>query len=146
MDFQMPVMDGLETTRRLRVIESKSFASTCNNKKMLNSLDNNSNNNDNASIILNNDVEIDIENNLAKSLQLKPIEKTSFKNTINKNNNNNNQNNNYRQFVIGCSANSDDETTREAFNAGIDRFIAKPFSLKSFLKVDMIEAIMLNQN
>ena len=47
-----------------------------------------------------------------------------------------------RQFVIGCSANSDDETTREAFAAGIDRFISKPFSLQCFLKVDVIEALL----
>jgi CheY-like chemotaxis protein len=37
-----------------------------------------------------------------------------------------------RVFICGCSANSDQETIREAFGAGMDSFMAKPFTLKTF--------------
>ena len=39
----------------------------------------------------------------------------------------------YHQIVIGVSANSDHETMEEAFNAGIDEFLPKPFSIEAFL-------------
>ena len=66
MDLQMPVMDGLEATRRIR------------------------------------------------QLQEAPSESLPY------------------QKIIGFSANSDDETTEEAFKAGIDMFMAKPFKLNTF--------------
>ena len=66
MDLQMPVMDGLEATRRLRELE-KSRGRT-------------------------------------------------------------------HQLVVGVSANSDHETTFEAFESGIDDFIAKPFDIETFYK------------
>jgi signal transduction histidine kinase/ActR/RegA family two-component response regulator len=37
-----------------------------------------------------------------------------------------------RVFICGCSANSDQETIRAAFGAGMDSFMAKPFTLKTF--------------
>eukprot|EP00598_Pedospumella_elongata_P003121 CAMPEP_0184966814 /NCGR_PEP_ID=MMETSP1098-20130426/376_1 /TAXON_ID=89044 /ORGANISM="Spumella elongata, Strain CCAP 955/1" /LENGTH=619 /DNA_ID=CAMNT_0027488157 /DNA_START=366 /DNA_END=2225 /DNA_ORIENTATION=+ len=38
-----------------------------------------------------------------------------------------------RQFVIALSANSDEETRREALAAGADAFVPKPFTYESFL-------------
>jgi CheY-like chemotaxis protein len=63
MDLQMPVMDGLEATRRIRAFDP---------------------------------------NGLKK------------------------------EFIIGCSANSDTDTVQEAFRAGVDTFMGKPFTLKTF--------------
>jgi CheY-like chemotaxis protein len=39
------------------------------------------------------------------------------------------------QRIIGLSANSDDETTEAAFQAGIDAFIAKPFKINDFDRI-----------
>ena len=38
----------------------------------------------------------------------------------------------YRHAVIGVSANSDDETAKEALQAGVDAFLPKPFSMELF--------------
>jgi len=38
----------------------------------------------------------------------------------------------HHQFVIAFSANSDSETIKEAFSAGVDEFIPKPFSIQTF--------------
>ena len=40
-----------------------------------------------------------------------------------------------RQFVVALSANSDEETRQEAFAAGADAFIPKPFTHDAFLDV-----------
>jgi CheY-like chemotaxis protein len=37
-----------------------------------------------------------------------------------------------RQFIIGCSANSDSDTIQDAFDAGVDLFMSKPFTLETF--------------
>ncbi len=37
-----------------------------------------------------------------------------------------------RQFIIGCSANSDHDTMEAAFEAGMDAFMPKPFTLQTF--------------
>ena len=37
-------------------------------------------------------------------------------------------------LIIGLSANSDDETVQQAFNAGINDFLAKPFKIDTFFQ------------
>eukprot|EP01038_Epipyxis_sp_PR26KG_P012163 gene12163-16289_t len=41
-------------------------------------------------------------------------------------------NDHMHQVIIGCSANSDNETVEEALKVGVDSFIVKPFKLKRF--------------
>ncbi len=38
----------------------------------------------------------------------------------------------FHQLIVGVSANSDADTMQAAFAAGIDAFMAKPFTLKTF--------------
>jgi CheY-like chemotaxis protein len=74
MDLQMPIMDGLEATRRLRQLEDATP-----------------------------DWLIETKNRTANNLN--------------------------HQLIFGVSANSDHETMKEAVDAGIDDFLAKPFSI-----------------
>ncbi len=77
MDLQMPVMDGLEATRRIRAHEQSK--------------------------------------------------------------------NGLRQVIIGVSANSDHETMEEAFAAGIDDFLPKPFSVDAFMKAVRIARLQCDE-
>lgn len=39
------------------------------------------------------------------------------------------------QFVVGCTANSDHATSQEAYGAGFDAFMNKPFAVETFYEI-----------
>jgi CheY-like chemotaxis protein len=47
------------------------------------------------------------------------------------------------KLIIGISANSDEETIEEAFKAGVDAFLAKPFTISSLMET--VDKVMHSQ-
>lgn len=131
MDLQMPIMDGFETVRRVRFLEKHikegSSAMLSLPEKTCSPMDPSF---VHAPII---DAAFSITHQSSESAHgsfcvdiekvMEKLYSSLQKQWVN-------------DFVIiGCSANSDEGTIQEAYNAGIDAFIPKPINLKVFKEV-----------
>ena len=109
-DIQMPVMDGIEATRRYREFEEGEIDIENNNRIVREKSDSSVDSNSRIDDLF------------------------SYYNVANYTNNTNKIDQN-RLIIIGMSANSDSLTEQEALDCGMDYFLSKPFAYKQLLPI-----------
>ena len=157
-DLQMPVMDGIEATKRFRLFENEKEnenrqqeddSSTNSNNEINNYSNNNSNRNFNNS---SNDFSSNSDNNFIPNFTNNNFNNSNFTgsgvstgvstglstgvNGVVQNMQKNKKNVvRKRMLIVGMSANSDNRSKQEALESGMDYFVAKPFSYKELMNI-----------
>ena len=150
-DLQMPVMDGIEATKRFRLFENEKEnenrqidddSSTNSNDNLNNNFNSNSINgfsNDSPSNSDNNSIPNFTNNNFNNSNFTGAGVSTGGGTGVNgvRQNMQKNKKNvvRKRMLIVGMSANSDNRSKQEALESGMDYFVAKPFSYKELMNI-----------